>query len=197
MARFIHLNGSSGAGKSAVARLYAERHPGVLNLDIDQVMALISGWEQNVSAAFDTARLMAVGMARTYLAAGGDVVMPQLVTNAREFAFFPAAVVAAGARYCHVMLTVDPGTALARLRVRAAAGTERDRLLGEHIERIGADALVRRIAGQFAAFLPTVTVDATIDAAALTADQVCDELEAVLGRVHDPSGFRVLGDPEP
>ena len=181
MARFIHLNGSSGAGKSTVARLYAARHPGVLNLDIDEVMSLISGWEDDVSAAFDSARLMAVAMAGSYLSGGsGDVVLPQLVTNAREFAYFPAAVAAAGASYCHVMLAADPGTALARLRSRAASGTDRDRLLGEHIEQIGAQAMVERIAGQFAGFLPTVRVDATIDAAALTPDQVCAALEDLL-----------------
>ena len=181
MARFIHLNGSSGAGKSTVARLYAARHPGVLNLDIDEVMSLISGWEDDVSAAFDSARLMAVAMAGSYLSGGsGDVVLPQLVTNAREFAYFPAAVAAAGASYCHVMLAADPGTALDRLRSRAAGGTDRDRLLGEHIEQIGAQALVERIAGQFAGFLPTVQVDATIDAATLTPDQVCAALDDLL-----------------
>lgn len=187
MARFIHLNGSSGAGKSTVARLYAARHPGVLNLDIDEVMALISGWEDDVSAAFDSARLMAVAMAQNYLSRGGDVVMPQLVTNAREFAYFPAAVAAAGATYCHVMLAADPGTALARLRGRAATGTGRDRLLGEHIERIGAQGMVERIAGQFAGFLPTVQVDATIDAAARTPDEVCAALERVLDPASSPA----------
>jgi predicted kinase len=183
VARFIHLNGSSGAGKSTVARLYAARHPGVLNLDIDEVMSLISGWENDVSAAFDSARLMAVAMAGSYLSGGGDVVLPQLVTNAREFAYFPAAVAAAGASYCHVMLAADPGTALARLRSRAASGTDRDRLLGEHIEQIGAQAMVERIAGQFAGFLPTVQVDATIDAATLTPDQACAALERVLSPI--------------
>ena len=92
MARFIHLNGSPGAGKSTVARLYAARHPGVLNLDIDQVMVMISGWQDDVSAAWEAARLMAAAMARTYLEQGGDVIMPQLYTNinAREMGDFPA-----------------------------------------------------------------------------------------------------------
>ena len=78
------------------------------------------------------------------------------------------------------MLAADPGTALARLRSRAASGTDRDRLLGEHIEQIGAQALTERIAGQFAGFLPTVQVDATIDAATLTPDQACAALEDLL-----------------
>ena len=45
MPRFIHLNGPPGIGKSTVARAFAAEHPGVLNLDIDQVVALIGGWQ--------------------------------------------------------------------------------------------------------------------------------------------------------
>jgi predicted ABC-type ATPase len=43
--RLIHLNGPSGIGKSTIARSYAERHPGVLNLDTDRVVCLIGGWQ--------------------------------------------------------------------------------------------------------------------------------------------------------
>jgi predicted kinase len=182
VARFIHLNGSPGVGKSTVARLYAERHPGVLNLDIDQVMAMISGWQDDVSAAWELARLMAAAMARSYLEQGGDVIMPQLYTNinAREMGDFPAAAAAAGATYCHVVLAADPITALARLRARAAAGTERDRLLGEHIEQLGAESLVKRVSSQLAGFLPTANVFATIEAVAQTPEQVCAALEDLL-----------------
>jgi predicted kinase len=180
VARLIHLNGSPGAGKSTVARLYAARHPGVLNLDIDEVTAMISGWQDDVSAAFELSRLMAAAMARSYLEQGGDVIMPQLFTNAREMGDFPAAAVAAGARYCQVVLAVDPVTALARLRCRAETGTGCDRLLGEHIERLGAGALVERVSGQLAGFLPSTDVQATIDAATLTPDQVCAALERLL-----------------
>jgi predicted ABC-type ATPase len=45
--RFFHLNGPPGIGKSTVAAVFAAEHPGVLNLDIDQVVALIGGWQDN------------------------------------------------------------------------------------------------------------------------------------------------------
>jgi hypothetical protein len=47
--------------------------------------------------------------------------------------------------------------------------------------------MVERIAGQFAGFLPTVQVDATIDAAALTPDEVCTTLEELLNPAGSPA----------
>ncbi|MEJ7742270.1 MAG: hypothetical protein WKF73_06810 [Nocardioidaceae bacterium] len=41
MPRLIHLNGPPGIGKSTLAQWYVDNHPGVLNLDIDQVRCLI------------------------------------------------------------------------------------------------------------------------------------------------------------
>ena len=41
MPRLIHLNGPPGIGKSTLAQLYTGEHPGVLNLDIDQLRALV------------------------------------------------------------------------------------------------------------------------------------------------------------
>ncbi|MEJ7706101.1 MAG: hypothetical protein WKF82_13395 [Nocardioidaceae bacterium] len=43
MPRLIHLNGPPGIGKSTLAQWYVDNHPGVLNLDIDQVRCLIGG----------------------------------------------------------------------------------------------------------------------------------------------------------
>ena len=57
------------------------------------------------------------------------------------------------------------------------------------IERVGAQALVERISGQLAGFLPTVPVDAAIDCAALTPDQTC----APLVRLLDCADLWVLG----
>jgi hypothetical protein len=47
MSRLIHLNGPSGVEKSNLARMYADRHPGVLDLDTDQVVCLIGGWQDS------------------------------------------------------------------------------------------------------------------------------------------------------
>ncbi|MEV6602965.1 AAA family ATPase [Kutzneria sp. NPDC051319] len=66
MAQLIHVNGPSGVGKSTVAQRYADRHPGVLNLDTDQVVSLIGGWRENFWQALTAGRRLAIGMAETH-----------------------------------------------------------------------------------------------------------------------------------
>jgi hypothetical protein len=54
--RLIHLNGPPGIGKSTIASAFADRHPGVLNLDIDRVAAMIGGWGGSFSDSFEAGR---------------------------------------------------------------------------------------------------------------------------------------------
>jgi hypothetical protein len=49
--RLIHLNGPPGIGKSTIAQLYVDEHPGTLNLDIDRVRCLIGGWRDDFGRA--------------------------------------------------------------------------------------------------------------------------------------------------
>jgi predicted kinase len=146
VARLIHLNGPPGIGKSTIAKVYADRHPGALNLDIDQVVALIGGWQDMFWEAFEAGRLLAAGMARTHLIGGHDVVMPQLVANQREMTDFEAAVTDAGAEYCHVVLMADVESALARFNSRTGSGTdEHDIVINKVVEENGGPILLRKI----------------------------------------------------
>jgi hypothetical protein len=81
--RLIHLNGPPGIGKSTIASVFADRHPGVLNLDIDRVAAMIGGCGDSFSDSFEAGRLLAAAMARVHLASGHDVIMPQMMTHHR------------------------------------------------------------------------------------------------------------------
>ncbi|GAB3879063.1 hypothetical protein GCM10029964_030750 [Kibdelosporangium lantanae] len=107
MPQLIHLNGPAAVGKSTVARMYTDHHPGVLNLDIDQVVSLIGGWRENLPAILGAARALAVGMAETHLRGGYDVVMPQLVTNVEQASRFSAAASRAGGEYREIVLLAD------------------------------------------------------------------------------------------
>jgi chloramphenicol 3-O-phosphotransferase len=40
----VLLNGAPSTGKSTLARLYAERHPLTLALDLDLLRAMLGGW---------------------------------------------------------------------------------------------------------------------------------------------------------
>jgi MoxR-like ATPase len=53
-ARLVHLNGPPGIGKSTLAAVYADRHPGTLNLDVDVDAAdAVQGTYQLLADALD------------------------------------------------------------------------------------------------------------------------------------------------
>jgi predicted kinase len=79
MPRLIVLNGPPGSGKSTLAQRYVDEHPLALNLDVDRVRALIGGWRDLPDQSGPLARAIALAAARTHLAAGHDVVIPQFL----------------------------------------------------------------------------------------------------------------------
>src|ERR1700754_2928327 len=102
MPRLIHLNGPPGIGKSTMAQLYVDEHPGVLNLDIDQVRALIGGWRERFAETGEIVRPVAVSMAAAHLRGGRDVVMPQFLCRLIEIERFEAVARDSGAAFCEV-----------------------------------------------------------------------------------------------
>lgn len=104
MPRLIHLNGPPGIGKSTLARMYVEDHPGVLNLDVDQVRCLIGGWREEFERTGDLVRPVALAMARTHLRGGHDVVFPQYLGRLDEIERFEAAAHDSDADFCEVVL---------------------------------------------------------------------------------------------
>jgi predicted kinase len=77
--RLIVLNGPPAIGKSTLARRYADEHPLTLNLDVDRIRGLLGGWQDNPQTAGPLARKIALAAARTHLASGYDVVVPQFL----------------------------------------------------------------------------------------------------------------------
>jgi hypothetical protein len=99
-----------------VQRAYADRHPGVLNLDIDRVTALVGGCKDRFSESFGAGVLLATAMARVHLASGHDVILPQMMTNvnADEMAVFESSAAAAEAEYCQILLIANVESAVDR-----------------------------------------------------------------------------------
>jgi predicted kinase len=104
-ARLIHLNGPPGIGKSTLAQLYADEHPGTLNLDIDRLRGLIGGWRERFSETGELIRPLALGMASTHLSAGHDVVMPQYLGRLSEIQRFERVALDAGVEFREIALT--------------------------------------------------------------------------------------------
>lgn len=118
MATLIHLNGPPGIGKSTLGALWAERHPGTLDLDIDQLHPLIGGWQDPAQDTHALARPLGKALAAAHLGAGQDVVMPQNITRLSEVEAFEAIAHAHGASYREVVLLDDRDAALARFEAR-------------------------------------------------------------------------------
>lgn len=140
----IHLNGAPAVGKSTLARRWASAHPGTLDLDIDVLRTLVGGWDADFAHAGALVRPVALAAITTYVAQGGDVVLPQLIARPEELARFRGA--AEGATYHHVVLTAAPDVLVQRFHARPASVDPHDpasgaaRQVGEH----GGDALLRR-----------------------------------------------------
>lgn len=99
--RLLLLNGMPGAGKSTLARRYRDDHPGVLCVDPDELRSWIGG---DPAQHAEAARVLALAMAGAHLAAGYDVVVPQLVARVDQLERFEQVADAVGAELVAVVL---------------------------------------------------------------------------------------------
>lgn len=165
MARLIHLNGPSRVGKSTLARRYASDHPGTLVLDLDVLVGLVGGWEENFSAALETARGHGRLLAARHLRGGHDVILPQLVTvhDHEPDPAFENVAQAAGATYIEVALVVDEREHRQRLRDKRP-DSEVERQIQGALEDSSSD-LVSRIRAHLDEYLAkrprTIRIDTT------------------------------------
>jgi predicted kinase len=122
--RLILLNGPPASGKSTLARYYADDHPLTLNLDIDRIRAMIGGWRTELSEAGRLARDIALAAARTHLATGHDVVVPQLVARTEFIARLGSLAAVTGATFHEIFLLPGEQPAIRQYaeRARSVAG---------------------------------------------------------------------------
>lgn len=171
MPRLIHLNGPTGVGKSTIAARYAAEHPKTLNLDADEIVKMIGGWQEDFFGAVTLVRPLAITMAKHHLSTGHDVVMPQLVTDRGQRACFAEAAAAAGADYVEIVLLAPPETTIDRFQ-------RRDVPIDQVIEANGGATLIRRIHDHLAAYLTPESTIIPTDGA--DADQTYQALMAAL-----------------
>lgn len=119
MGRLVHLNGPPGIGKSTLSALYADRHPGTLNLDVDMLHLLIGGWQDEETDTWPAVSALVRAMAAAHLDGGHDVLLPQYLATADEIAAFETLAHDHGAAFREVVLLDDRDTAIDRFEQRA------------------------------------------------------------------------------
>ncbi|MEU5257823.1 ATP-binding protein [Amycolatopsis sp. NPDC021455] len=146
--KLIFLNGPPGSGKSTLARRYADDHPPALALDVDRIRAMLGGWRAAPGEAGSLAREIALAAARTHLAAGHDVVVPQLVARPGLPERLAALARECGASFHEVVLLPGPEETFRRFAARGeseieTAGPLTETQLRQAYERVAAYAAER------------------------------------------------------
>jgi predicted kinase len=182
MPRLIHLNGPAGVGKSTVAQMYADHHPGALNLDGDQIVSQIGGWRDSFWEAVRAANLLAASMARTHLVQGKDVIWPQVASRAQEVEGMEAAAREAGGEYHEFMLTIDKEASLKRFADRSSSNRVTaiqsgiDSVIADH----GGPEFVARVYDHIHEFVQTRSNCIVINTADMSPQQTYAVLEEAL-----------------
>ena len=146
MTRLVHLNGPPGIGKSTLALRYVADRPLALCLDIDQLRRNLGQWRVDPGASGLAAREVAYAVIRTHLAAGHDVVVPQLAVRADFVEQLAAIAGECGAAFHEVVLTDAPEAVLERFRARAAVPALADHHRDAVGQLGGEDGLLRWVA---------------------------------------------------
>jgi predicted kinase len=182
MPRLIHLNGPAGVGKSTVAQMYVDHHPGALNLDGDQIVGQIGGWRDNFWESVRAANLLAASMARTHLGQGRDVIWPQVASRAHEVEGLEEAAREADANYCEFLLTIDKEDSLARFAARSSndrvTGIQRD--IDSIIAAHGGPEFLARVYDHVHGFFQTRPDCILINTAGMSARETYTKLEEEL-----------------
>jgi predicted kinase len=183
----ILLNGPPASGKSTLAARFVESHPLALNLEIDVVRHLLGGWADQPTEAGLLARKIAIGMARTALEAGRDVIIPQLVARPDFVSELERLARDSGVRFVEVALTASKDEMRDWFASRSAAPDAATHLDAELlVDRLGGGAALDQMFDDFVQLVESRPGTRTVPARRDDVERTLRELERVLAE--DVSG---------
>lgn len=120
VSRLVLLNGAAGSGKSTLARLYAERHPLTLALDLDLLRSMLGSWLDQPTEAGLITRSMAIEAARVQLLGRRDVIVPQYLGRIEFVLELEQLARQTGAAFLEIALMSDAEDLVTRFYRRSA-----------------------------------------------------------------------------
>ena len=136
--KLIVLNGPLGIGKSTLNKMYADKHPLALSIDIDLVRMNIGQWREYPKQSAEMAWDMTIEMGRVALSSGNDVCIAQIMTREEQWQRLEKLAQETGARLIEVLLYASKDEAVRRFIKRGqAAGFEHGYRPGGLIDRNG------------------------------------------------------------
>lgn len=158
-----------------------DEHPGVLNLDIDRLRALIGGWRERFAETGEIVRPVALSMAATHLRGGRDVVMPQYLGRLSELERFETVACDSGAVFYEVVLMDGKQRSVERFN-RRGENSELDwhRQVQEIVDRSGGQELLARMYDQLAVVLAARPGAIVLASVAGAIQQTYEALTAIL-----------------
>ncbi len=179
----VLLNGPPASGKSTLATRLVETRPLALNLDIDVVRGLLGAWIDRPADAGLAARALAISMARSHLAAGHDVFVPQFLGRVDFIEELEQLADECGVRFVEIALIVDRSTALQAFSERSRAPSTQSHVdAAELVERSGSPDAVADMYDAFGAMLEKRPNARRVDVEIGDIDGTLGRLEAAIGQ---------------
>ena len=117
----ILFNGPLGIGKSTLAKMYSERHPLTLNLDIDLIRGSLGQWREYRVESAKLAWEITYQMSRVALTAGSDVTVAHAIKRPENFRHLEGLATETGAKLYEILLLVPKDEATRRFIARGQA----------------------------------------------------------------------------
>lgn len=111
--KLLLLNGPCGIGKSTLAQRYVDEHPMALNLDMDNIRAMLGQWRTEKERSVAQKLKLAHSLAEIHLGDGYDVVIPNILQTAGLEQFDNIAA-KCGAIVCEIALIAPRDEAIRR-----------------------------------------------------------------------------------